>query len=472
MTPQDRNDLSRRGLIRTGALGLAAGALGSSASSSGSTAAAAEPPLFQENPRLDFTIERIDRTAVELPFREVPARNMAREIPHWRFLEVVEVHLACGHSGFGETMLFYTWGATDDADVERALGQNAWDILWDDSLGAGLQMALFDAVGRALGAPIHRLIGPKVHERTPLSWWDIDLIPEDLASECETAYKSGYLAFKTKGRPWFDIFEQVELASKVVPEEFNIDMDFNDTLLDAERGLPILLELEKNPRIGIYETPIPQSDIQGNQKIRAATRVPIAMHYGSPAPLVALKEEVCDGFVVSGGASRLKEIAAVCAMADKPFWLQLVGSSITAAYSLHFGGAFSHATWPAVNCHQLFADSLLTEPIVVEEGTAAVPDKPGLGFELDRDTLERYKIEKPARRPEPQRLIETSLPDGTRMYTANTGRVNFMLQQGQRGTYPYYVRGARTRLVPDDGSERWRRLYDRARSEGPITVSD
>ena len=195
------------------------------------------------------------------------------------------------------------------------------------------------------------------------------------------------------------------------------------------------------------------------------------MHYGNPRPLDALKQEVCDGFVVSGGAARVTQIGAVAAMADLPFWLQLVGSSITAAYSLHLGGVLSHATWPAVNCHQLFADHLLTAPIVVEDGTASVPDGPGLGFELDREKLERYRVDKPSARPDPPRLIETTWPDGTRADTANNGLVNFMLTQGQRGAYPYYVEGAMTRLVPDDGSAAWRARYEAAR-EAPVITRD
>ena len=70
-------------------------------------------------------IERIERTTVKVPFREVPARNMARELPHWQYTEIVEVHLKSGHVGFGETLLYYTWNATSDEAVQRAQGKNA-----------------------------------------------------------------------------------------------------------------------------------------------------------------------------------------------------------------------------------------------------------------------------------------------------------------------------------------------------------
>jgi galactonate dehydratase len=103
------------------------------------------------------------------------------------------------------------------------------------------------------------------------------------------------------------------------------------------------------------------------------------MHYGNPEPKQVFAANACDGFVVGGGASTLMKTGAVCEMEEKPFWLQLVGTGITAAFSLHFGGVLRQATWPAVNCHQLYVDDLLTQPLLVEQGTAAVPDRPGPG---------------------------------------------------------------------------------------------
>ena len=415
-------------------------------------------------------IQAIDRVTVKVPYREIPARNMARELPHWMFSEIFQVKLKSGHVGLGETLLYYTWDATEDEDVKHATGKNAAELMWDDRLGAGLQMALFDGVARAMDVPIHALLGPQVHKRTPLSWWNIDTSAEDMAAECKEAYRQGYMAYKSKGRPWYDVWDQVAKATKGVPHSFKIDLDFNDTLLDAERGIPILQDLEEYPQIDIYESPISQFDLQGNKAICAASRVAVAMHYGKPDPVLAIKEDICDGFVVGGGAKEVIDAGAVCEMADKPFWLQLVGTGITAAYSLHFGGVLSQAIWPAVNCHQLYKHSLLTEPIIVKAGYADVPDKPGLGFELDKDAVERLRIEKPKRRPDPPRIIETTWLDGRKMYFGNTGAVNFVLNPARRGKVPYFERGVTTRLWENDGSKEWRERYEQCRKE-PLLVN-
>ncbi|NNE93260.1 MAG: mandelate racemase/muconate lactonizing enzyme family protein [Verrucomicrobiales bacterium] len=411
-----------------------------------------------------FEIQDIKRTTVNLPFRETPARSMNREIPHWVYKEIFEVTLASGQTGIGETTLFYTFESTKDDDVRRVKGKNAIEIMWDDELGAGLQMALFDAAAKTAEVPVHGLLGQKVNETTPLSWWNIDTPAADMASECKLAYESGYLAYKTKGRPWFDVHEQLRQSCAVVPEAFKIDMDFNETLLDAERGLPILRDLEQHAQVDIYESPIPQADIPGNRLICENTRVAVAMHYGNPLASIQLAERICDGFVIGGGASRVMRRGAFAAEAGLPFWLQITGSALTAAWSLHFGGVLSHAVWPAVDCHQLFTEQLLTEPIVVKEGHSIVPsDRPGLGFDLDPDAVAKFQCEKPKGRPEPERLIETAWADGRKMYIANDGTVNFMIRKAMEEKIPFYEEGADTKLVPDDGTPEWRDLYRQAR---------
>ena len=126
------------------------------------------------------------------------------------------------------------------------------------------------------------------------------------------------------------------------------------------------------------------------------------------------------------------------------------------------------ARWPAVNCHQLFEEDLLTEKITLTNGFASVPDRPGIGYEPNWDLVEKLKVTKPKSRPEPNRLIETTWSNGHRMYTASNGKVNFMLTAANEEKYPYYEDGADTKLVPHDGTAKWRELYKKARAEGPI----
>lgn len=413
-------------------------------------------------------VEKITRTSVRLPFQPVAARNMARELPHWEYFDIFEVQLKSGVVGVGEGSIYYSWGFTGEDDIARAQGSNAAAIMWDDSFGPGLQIALFDAVAKQAGVPVHALLGQKTHKITPVSWWAIEMNADDWLLECQDAVKNGYTSFKTKGRPWMDVYAQVETIARAMPETFKVNFDFNDTLLTAKQGIPVVRELAKYPQMDIFETPIPQEDAEGNAEIRRATRVKVAMHYGTPEPEVVVKTGCCDGFVVGGGATRLMKQGHEAEETKRPFWLQLVGSGITAAWSAQVGGVLKNATWPAVNCHQLYEHTLLKQPFVVKQGKTEVKDAPGLGYDLDRDALQKYTIERPTKRPDPARLVKSTWADGTVVYTASDGKINFMLTAGQRGLYPYFKRGVRTELMPDDGSAQWKKLWEEAQA-GPVT---
>ena len=57
------------------------------------------------------------------------------------------------------------------------------------------------------------------------------------------------------------------------------------------------------------------------------------------------------------------------------------------------------------------------------------------------------------------------------MYTANNGTVNFMLNPARfPGNMPYFEKGVDSKLLPNDGSGRWKELYERSRKEGPVVI--
>lgn len=410
-------------------------------------------------------VSDVTRTVVRLPFRDPIEPHMHRQLPHWRYFEVCEVELADGTVGVGETMLYYTWEHVTDDSVDRTVGSNPADLFWDDSLGAGLQMALLDAVGKVLGVPAHRLLGEKVRDEVPMAWWAIDMPPADLAAEAERAAQQGYTRLKYKGRPWFDIRAQLETIEDRLPDWFRVGIDFNKTFPDAETAIPVLQDLESYRNVEAFEEPVYQSQYADNRQIRKAIDVTLAHHYGYEPPWEALTEGVADGYVLNGGASKVYNEAVTCAEAGVPQWPQLVGTELTAAFSVELGATLKADAWPAVTCHQLYDESLLTTALTVEEGTATVSEMPGLGVQLDRDTLEHYAIEAPDEQPTPPRLVEVDWPDGRTQYFVSGHQLR---SYAQEWGVPLYERGVEARLVPNDGSERWQSLHERALEGGPV----
>ena len=105
-------------------------------------------------------ITSVERFTLQVPFVDRVRRAMERAGVHtWSELEITRVETDAGMVGWGETIQNYTWGRVHDH--ERVVGRPPAELMWDDSLGAGLQMALFDAAGKLAGVPVYRLLGPK-----------------------------------------------------------------------------------------------------------------------------------------------------------------------------------------------------------------------------------------------------------------------------------------------------------------------
>lgn len=374
---------------------------------------------------------------------------MRRGLADWALAEVCKVTTDTGLVGWGETLPHYTWGVVTDAGVDRAMGANPADLLWDDSLGAGLQQALFDVVGQALGVPVHRLMGSAVRTRCPLAWWCYDMPPHDWASEARAGIEAGYTAFKLKARPWFDIVEQVEAVSAATPAHAKLDLDFNALLVDAGHAKPLLTTLAGYPKVAIFETPIPQTDIGGNRALRAAVPRPIAMHFDSPPFLTTVKEGVCDGFVVSGGAASCLHQGAQAHAANMPLWLQLVGTGITTAFAMHLGAVLPAARWPAISCLNTYAYDLLTEPLPVEHGYVPVPQAPGLGVTVDEDLIHRLRRPDASSLDLPRTIYTVRWADGR---TAEYVDRDVYEPDFMAGNQPVFERGVTLSTTEDDGS--------------------
>ena len=418
-------------------------------------------------------VKSIERIIVDVPFTERQLRVTEREVGNWSILELCKVTADSGHVGWGETVIHYTWCCVPDEAVARVIGQNPISVMNDDSLGAGLQMALFDLVGNILEVPVHQLMGRKVRDQVPLSWWSIDASPADWAAEAKDAVANGYDSFKLKPRPWWDIVEQIGAIDAVVPRSFKLDLDPNGTLKDAESALPVIQQLEAFETVAIFETPIPQHDIEGNRALRQQIRSSIAMHFGNPPFLTGIQEEVCDGYVIGAGKSEVIRQGLLSAEADKPFWLQLVGNGLTTTWAGHLGAVLSHATWPAITCLNLYSDHLLVDPIVVADGHHSISDSPGLGVTVDQDAVDRYRVQDEDlasfidkdelfAHPQPRIISSITYPDGNRIHMGSSSQGYGYFIEGKG---PTYVEGVTLEIRHDDGSTEWDDLFQRALQE-------
>ena len=415
-------------------------------------------------------VVNVERTVVDVPF--TPRQNQitfesVSPVYNWSVFELCRVTTDTGHVGWGETVIHYTYGRVTDESVGRVLGESPAKLMNDDSLGAGLQMALFDVVGKILEVPVYELLGTKVRDTVPISWWSIDASPQDWAAEAKDAVESGYTSFKNKPRPWWDIVEQVDAISKVVPADFKLDLDPNGSFQDASTAIPIMEKLAKYGNVAIFESPIPQENVEDSKRIRQAIDRPIAMHFGSPPYTVNIHESVCDGYVIGGGKSTVVRQGLLSAEAELPFWLQIVGNGLTTTWAGHLGAVLTHATWPAITCINLYSHHLLKQPIEVVDGCHSVPDAPGLGVEVDEEAIEEFRVPEEKldaeglyMHPAPRIIKTVVYPDGSCIHMEGD-RLSYFKQ----GNAEAQVEGARLDVWYDDGSIEWADLFQRVQEE-------
>ena len=401
-------------------------------------------------------ITSIELTHLDVPFTKHTEKQMKYWLPHWRIVQICRLTMDNGIVGLGETIPNYTWSKVPADIEERVKGREAGELLWDDSLGAGVQMALFDAVGKHENVPVHRLLGSQVRDHVPLSWWGMDMLPQDWARQCQDAVKAGYMSAKLKARTWHDLHAGIEAILEVVPPQFMIDLDYNATLDNAANAVEHLKSLERYAQVAMIESPIPQEDVAGNRHIRARIDRPLAMHFGSPPISTCLKEDVADGFVVCAGASGIRSQSAITHAANKPFWLQLVGTGITTTWAAHLGAVCPQAKWPAITCMNIWQEQLIKPKIELRGGFHAVPDEPGLGVGLNEKVIEKLTVD----------YSWLDLPRHFFRYARANGEVTYFGCDKQELTYAYPraampVSEAGSACVPveDDGSKEFGKIW-------------
>ena len=331
-------------------------------------------------------ITDIEIIQVKAPYHQGISELMIRR-NLYQINYVYKVYTDDGIIGIGDD------GKQPDEVIQKYIGRNPFEFI-NGSAPTPLQQAFYDIMGKALDVPMYQLLGEKVHHKVPIAYWSIDMTPEEWANEAKHAYALGYRVHKIKARPWFEIVEQVQAISEAVPANYQLRVDANDSFETPAQTLKVI-DLLQEYNIESFETPIPQRDIEGYVEIRQHCDVPITIHFGNPNPIEAIKANMNDSFIIAypdSRASNAKYEAAVSQAAHLPVWLQIVGLGATTAYVTHLSATMSNATMPAITLSCLRENALVKPAIQMEDGYVTVPDRPGLGVELDEDALDNCRI--------------------------------------------------------------------------------
>ncbi len=413
-------------------------------------------------------------TDIEVIPLRVPYEDRIRtQYHHFAMREEVTVckfHTDNGLVGLGENP-----GGPFAQDVlDPYLGTDPFDHAMDTGL-FNLDMACYDLMGKHLGIPAWKLWGQQRRQWVSMGWWMPCMSPEDSAAEVAEAAARGYRGLKCKARAFYDIIEQAQAMQEAAPPDFRVEFDFNGSLINVEKALPIVRELEKIPVVKGLEEPIFAHDVEGWRRLHRQSRIPFYLHgvgtvLDGPTrqpsgPWLGLRAGDYDGALCSHENIR-NAIAAswTFASANTPILLQYAGNGITAAFACQLGAVMHTAMLPGVTCSHAYVDDLITEEHPVQRGFMKVPEGPGLGVELDEDAVKRYSDE-----PEPdwkRWFSVVSLPGGVKHYYRNLQQAENLMKLGVDDAY---APGIRLDEREDDGSEDFDRIWRQLQEQdGPI----
>jgi D-galactarolactone cycloisomerase len=267
---------------------------------------------------------------------------------------------------------------------------------------SAIDIALWDLKGRAIGRPVHALLGGalrrRVHAYVTGFYYRDNERPDDLVREAALYVEQGYRTLKVKvgGLTPEGDAERVGVIRRAVGKDVALMLDANQgwSLPSALRAAQLCAEHD----VFWLEDPMPWFDErQTLRRLKSATSIPIAAGETEYSPFglrTMLAEGLVDYLIIdstwAGGLTTWRKAAVMAelyqipmaAHHDPQIHVHAVAASPTGFILESFADPTRDPLW-----FELFRE----RPAIVD-GFMAVPDAPGLGLELREETLEKYGV--------------------------------------------------------------------------------
>ena len=264
---------------------------------------------------------------------------------------------------------------------------------------AGVDIALYDIVGKALGIPVYQLLGGKVRDHINLSYSIMFGEPDEMAELAKELVSDGFGTIKVKVGQGIEKDEAVLKAIRMaVGNKVNIRIDANMSWKTINEALETLKKLEPFS-IELAEQPLADYDLEGMAYIRKHSKIPIMADESVWTPNSAMKviekksADIISVYVSeAGGLFRASQIFSMCEAANIPNTIgSMPETGIGTAAQIHLGIAMSNLQYASDCCGSLYYDhDFLKKPLKIIKGRAYPPQGPGLGIELDNNIFKSW----------------------------------------------------------------------------------
>jgi muconate cycloisomerase len=365
-------------------------------------------------------IESVHTTLIDIPLRR-PHRFAVGSIDHQSAV-IVRLRTAGGIEGIGEGVVpgGPWWGGDciegiktliDSYLAPLLIGRDAGRVeqvvrLLDDTITgaqfakAAVEMAMWDARGKALSVPIYELFGGLCRDSVPVTWAlgaePAGVVIEEIQEKLDAGAHSSFKLKMGAGDPGEDV-SRIRTVANAMAATTSLRVDLNGAWdeLTATRWLPVL----QDAGIEVFEQPVPGWNVDALARLAALLTAPVMADESLRTPQDAVRlagERAADVFAVkvakSGGLSAVHRITTIAE---------------TAAIPCH-GGTTIESSVGAAACAQLFcaapgltagselfgplllADDIVEEPVDYIRGHLWPPAAPGLGVCLDEAKIAKF----------------------------------------------------------------------------------
>ena len=287
----------------------------------------------------------------------------------------------------------------DAAHIEALRTEMARRVQGNPFARAAVEMALWDLNGRALGVPVHRLLGGRVRDSVPLSWSLAVTDPKAEVEEARAMVARGHRIFKIKtgAHSLVDDLRRVESIRAAVGPDVSLRVDANQgwDRATAFKAIQAMTPCD----LGFVEQPLPRWDLEGMSELGRRVAVPLMADESCFSPHDALAIVRLGGVGIlglkltkSGGILGTMAIARIAEAAGLGCYVGcMIETSLGTAAYLHVALAATPVTW---GC-ELFGPLLLAgdvtrDPVRYGDGAILALDGPGLGVDVDEAALKEW----------------------------------------------------------------------------------
>ncbi|MFO1149953.1 MAG: mandelate racemase/muconate lactonizing enzyme family protein [Alsobacter sp.] len=300
-------------------------------------------------------------------------------------------------------------GPGDIAAISADVGYNSMDLLQAPHMLSGVEMALWDLLGKARGEPVWKLLGtPAAHAKTPYASLLFGDTPQATLDNCRAMRSRGFMAVKLGWGPFGRGSLQAD-ADQLVAAREGLGADatllvdagqiWNEDVEAAAARLPVLEQVKAT----WIEEPFHAAALEAYGRLSARSTV-VRTAGGEGAHNVSMAQQLIDygkvGFIQIdcgriGGIGPAKVVADYAAARSVTYVNHTFTSHLALSASLQpYAGLRDHRICEYPAAPKPLAPAITTNHLVPDpNGEIRVPETPGLGMDVNIAGLREYLVD-------------------------------------------------------------------------------